>query len=109
MATVWIPSLLRDCTGGAEQVAAAGRTLRQVINSLEAAYPGLRERLVDPGRDAIHPAFAVAIDGSTSHLGLLQPVEEDSEIVFVPAVSGGCDGQGRSAGPGLPPVERSDT
>ena len=93
MALVWIPSLLRDFTGGAEQVTATGRTLRQVINSLEATYPGIRARLVDQARDAIHPAFAVAIDGSTSHLGLLQPVGEDSEIVFVPAVSGGCGGQ----------------
>ena len=92
MALVWIPSLLGDFTGGTEQVTAAGGTFRQVINSLEATYPGIRTTLVDQERDAIHPAFAVAIDGSTSHLGLLQPVGKDSEIVFVPAVSGGCDG-----------------
>jgi sulfur-carrier protein len=90
MAMVCIPSLLRDFTGGAERVAANGRTLRQVIGSLDTAYPGLRERLVDEGRDTIHPAFIVAIDGDTGHLGLLQPVADDSEIVFVPAVSGGC-------------------
>ena len=89
MAAVCIPSLLRDFTGGAERVAATGRTLRQVIGNLEAAYPGLRERLVDEGRDTVHPAFIVVIDGDTGHLGLLQPVGEDSEIVFVPAVSGG--------------------
>lgn len=89
MAVVWIPSLLRDITGGAERVVAPGRTLRGVINSLDAAYPGIRRSLIDDERDAIHPAFAVAIDGDTSHLGLLQPVSEDSEIVFVPAVSGG--------------------
>ena len=89
MAMVCIPSLLREFTGGAERVAATGRTLRQVIGSLDAAYPGLRDRLMDEGRDAVNPAFVVAIDGDTGHLGLLQPVGEDSEIVFVPAVSGG--------------------
>lgn len=89
MAVVCIPSLLRDFTDGAERVVATGRTLRQVISNLNATYPGLRERLLDEERDTVHPAFIVVIDGDTGHLGLLQPVAEESEIVFVPAVSGG--------------------
>ena len=35
MAEVWIPSLLRDLTGGREKVAVAGTTVRQLIDGLE--------------------------------------------------------------------------
>ena len=88
MAVVWVPPLLQHLTGGAERVTAPGATLRQVISSLEAMYPGLRERLLDEaGR--IQPGTAVVIDGESSHLGLLEPVKEESEIHFIPAISGG--------------------
>jgi hypothetical protein len=49
VAVVWIPSLLRHLTAGAEQVAVPGTTLRQVINGLEAAYPGIRGQLLGEG------------------------------------------------------------
>ena len=88
VAVVWIPSLLRGLTDGAEKVTVPGATLRQVINSLEAAYPGMRAHLLDE-RGVLLPAVAVAIDGDTSHLGLLQPVREDAEIHFIPAIRGG--------------------
>ena len=88
MPVVWIPSLLQGLTGGAATVTVAGRTLRQVIENLDARYPGIKERLVDEeGR--LQPEIAAAIDGDTTHLGLIQPLAEDSEIQFIPAVSGG--------------------
>ena len=36
MATVFIPSLLRDLTGGSDRVEVPGATVRQVVNALEA-------------------------------------------------------------------------
>ncbi len=87
MPVVWIPSLMRDLTGGQARVTVPGRTVRQVIESLEAAYPGARARLCEG--DALEPTIAVAVDGEISSLGLLQPVGEQSEVHFVPAVSGG--------------------
>lgn len=88
MAVVWVPPLLQNLTGGAEKVTAPGATLRQVINSLDASYPGFKEGLLDQaGR--IRPGVAVVIDGETGHLGLLEPVKEASEIHFIPAISGG--------------------
>lgn len=87
MAMVQIPSLLRDLTAGRSAVHAAGRTLRQVVDSLDAAYPGIKARLVEDG--AIRPELSFAVDGEITPLGLLQPVEENSEVVIVPAVSGG--------------------
>ena len=36
------------------------------------------------------PAFAVVIDGETGPLGLLERVNEDSEVHFIPAIGGGA-------------------
>ena len=88
MATVFIPSLLEGLTGGARTVAVPGRNLRQVINALEERFPGMKERLLDEDGKLI-PEIMAAIDGETAHLGLLQPVNEATEIQFVPAIGGG--------------------
>jgi molybdopterin synthase sulfur carrier subunit len=90
MAVVWIPSLLRDLTGGRESVTVGGTTVRQVIEALERAYPGVKDRLCDA--QGLRSGIAVAVDTQVARLGLLQPVQENSEVHFLPAISGG---QGR--------------
>ena len=87
MPVVYIPTLMRDLTGGAEKVTVEGATLRQVVNSLEAAHPGARARLCQ--EDRIRPDIAVDVDGEVTRQGMLQAVRPDSEVHFVPAVSGG--------------------
>jgi molybdopterin synthase sulfur carrier subunit len=87
MPVVFIPSLMRHLTGGRERVRVSGSTVRQVINSLEAAHPGVRERIMEDGR--IHPSVTVFVDGEQALLELLEPVGEDSEVHILPAVSGG--------------------
>ena len=89
MAVVWIPSEMRELAGGAKSVRVEGNNLRQVINNLGALYPGVREALLADGEERIQPTIAVAIDGETSHLGLIEPVGEESEIHFIPAIGGG--------------------
>jgi molybdopterin synthase sulfur carrier subunit len=87
MAIVIIPSLMRDLTGGAARVEAPGRTVRQVIDALDARYPGVRARLCEGA--ALAPTLAVAVDGGLSRRGLLQTVDEESEIRFLPVIEGG--------------------
>ncbi len=87
MPVVFIPPLMRDLTGGQARVEVPGRTVRQVIESLEASYPGARGRLCEG--EMLSPTVAVAVDGEVSPLGLLQPVRDASEIHFVAAISGG--------------------
>jgi molybdopterin converting factor small subunit len=84
---VWIPSLLQSLTAGAEKVSASGATVGEIIDSLDARFPGVKERLVQDG--AIRPHIAVAIDGDVSPEGLEQEVRDCSEIHFIPALSGG--------------------
>lgn len=88
MATVWVPALLRDLTGGAERVQAAGATVREVIDSLEAQFPGVRARLCEG--DSLRPGMAVVVDGVISKQGLRRKVKEDSEVHFIPAITGGA-------------------
>ncbi|MBF8266724.1 MAG: hypothetical protein HW388_232 [Dehalococcoidia bacterium] len=87
MAVVWIPPFLESLTGGAHKVTVSGRNLRQVLNSLDTLYPGIKDALLE--EDHIHPSIAVVIDGATGHLELIEPVREESEIHFIPAISGG--------------------
>lgn len=87
MAVVFIPALLRDLTGGAEQVEQQGETLRQVIDGLEARFPGIRERLFEGER--LRPGIAVFVDGELSHRKLRHKLEPGSEVHFLPAISGG--------------------
>lgn len=87
MAVVFVPSLLRDLTGGADRVEVAGATVRQVVQNLEAQFPGMRERLVDG--ETLSPRVAVAVDGHVTRLGLLERVGPSSEVHFLPAISGG--------------------
>jgi hypothetical protein len=39
--------------------------------------------------DVLMPGVSVIIDGETSQLGLLESVQEDSEVHFLPALGGG--------------------
>lgn len=87
LATVYIPTLLQPLTGGRSSVQAAGTTVRQVIENLEQAHPGLRDRLLD--QDRLRPNISVAVDGEVTPLGLLEQVGPSSEVHFVAAIKGG--------------------
>ena len=87
MATVFIPSLMQGLTGGLQTVEIEGSTVRQIVENLEKAHPGMRERLVEAGR--IKPNISVAVDGEITPLGMLEKVGESSEVHFLPAIGGG--------------------
>ena len=87
MPTVWIPSMMRKLTHGQDQVEVEGATLREVINNLEVAFPGIKARLCK--NDRVRREVAVAVDGEISNQGLRRKVGAQSEIYFLPAVSGG--------------------
>jgi molybdopterin synthase sulfur carrier subunit len=87
MATVWIPSLMRDLTAGQAKVVVEGRTLGAVIDALERAYPGVKERLLRGGK--LDPALHALVDGRVALLGLGEPVAQDGEVRIIPAIAGG--------------------
>jgi sulfur-carrier protein len=87
MATVWIPPLMRSLTNGQEQVEVEGENVRQIVEGLDARFPGIAERLLDG--DRLRPGLSVAVDGVIGNKGLREPVKAESEVHFVPAMSGG--------------------
>jgi len=84
---VWIPSLLRDLTGGKSTLSIDGQTVREVIEHLEEKHPGIKARLLD--EDQLRPSISVVVDGHNSLLKLRQRLSESSEVHFVIAISGG--------------------
>ena len=87
MTTVRIPQPMRIYTQDMEVVQAGGKNVRKLINELEKSYPGMKDALVEG--DKLRPGVAIVLDGKISQLGLLQPLSEENEIVFIPAISGG--------------------
>ena len=55
-----------------------------MINNLEREYPGTRDLIMDVDEDDLLPGLAVVVDGETSLLGLLERVQESSEVHFLP-------------------------
>ncbi|MQG73514.1 MAG: MoaD/ThiS family protein [SAR202 cluster bacterium] len=102
MAEVWIPPMMQSLSDGKGRVKVTGSTVRQILNNLESLYPGLKAHLYDEEADRLKPQIAVVVDGDVSQLGLLERVEEGSEIHFLPAIGGGSGSFPRSAEVSLP-------
>jgi sulfur-carrier protein len=90
MADVWIPALLQDLTGGEQRVQVEGETVREVIEALDRRYPGIKARLYEG--DRLRAGIAVVVDGEVSRLRLRHRLNEQSEVHFMPALSGGSLG-----------------
>lgn len=84
---VFFPPPIRDATGGIEQSNAAGRNVRELLRDLEPRFPGLAARLTSG--DKLAPGLMVFVDGVASARGLWTEVGPESEVHFIPALSGG--------------------
>ncbi len=87
--TVRIPTPLRTLTKGQEQVSAEGNTVRAVIDQLESAHPGLRDRLLDD--KGIRRFVNVYLgDEDVRFLdGLETVLKPGDELSIIPAIAGG--------------------
>lgn len=83
---------MRSLTDNKEQLDVSGETLREVIENLEQAHPGIRDRVIED--DRIKPGLAVSVNGEITNDGLRTRIREQDEIHFVAAISGG---RGRTA------------
>lgn len=87
MATVFIPAMLQSLTGGVTHLQVEGNTVRAILNVLEERFPGFKDRLLQDGD--LRPDIAVAVDGEFV-VDLIERVHPDSEVHFVPPISGGA-------------------
>ena len=85
---VRIPTILRSYTGGAKAVESSGTTLDELLNNLDAAHGGLRERLVD-GEKLRRFVNVYLNDEDVRFLGGLEtPVKDGDTVTVIPAVAG---------------------
>lgn len=87
MAIVFVPAILRPLVGAA-RLEVAGATIGEILVRMEALYPGIMDMLVED--EDIKPGIAVTIDDQVGQMGLFDLVAPDSEVHFLPALSGGA-------------------
>lgn len=87
MATVVLPrSLIAILPGAERRVEVDGGTIASVIDELDQAIPGLRNRVLDAG-PTIRQHLNVFVDGQRA--GLATAVPATAVVHIIPAVSGG--------------------
>jgi len=87
--TVRIPTPLRSLTKGEEAVSAEGNTVRAVIDNLEGAHPGLKERLLDEKGIRRFVNLYLGDEDVRFLDGLDTKLESGDEISIIPAIAGG--------------------
>jgi molybdopterin converting factor small subunit len=86
-----IPGPLREFAGGRSELRVEGHaaTVGDALALLWRECPGLRDRVLTE-RSQIRPHVNVFVgDTNARHAGLDAPVRDHSEIIIIPAVSGG--------------------
>lgn len=89
--TVLIPTPLRKLTNEQEAVEADGKNVNDVIDQIQAEYPGLKERLCDDN-GALRRFVNVFLNGEDIRFldGPNTPVKDGDELSIIPAIAGGC-------------------
>ncbi len=90
MVTVRIPTPLRRVVNGQGEIKVEGKTIREVIDNIEAQYQGFKERIVDENGEARRFVNIYLNDEDVRFLkGLDTELKEGDTISIVPAIAGG--------------------
>lgn len=89
MASVRIPPVLRQYTGGARDVSVEGTTVGVVLDRLADQYPSLKSHLFDDG--TLQRYVNVYVNNKdVGYLdGLNTPVADNDSLIILPAMAGG--------------------
>ncbi len=87
--TVRVPTPLRTLTGGEETVAVEGANIAELIENLETAYPGIKERLVDDKGVRRFVNLYLGEEDIRFLDGLDTELKDGDELSVVPAIAGG--------------------
>jgi len=90
MNRVRIPTQLRTLTNDAPEVEAQGGTVSDIVDDLEARYPGLKERLMDDSGKLRRFVNIYVNDEDVRFLdGIGTEVPDGAKLSIIPAVAGG--------------------
>ena len=88
--TVRIPTPLQKLTGDQAEVAASGATVGDLLQDIDRQFPGLKERLCDPGGKLRR---FVNIYVNEEDIRFLKqeatPLKDGDEVSIIPAIAGG--------------------
>ena len=88
--SVRIPTILRTYTGGDSEVSATGATLAEVLDDLDAKFPGVKGRVVDEdGKLRRFVNVYVGNDDVRFLDDLATPTPDGIQVSVIPAVAGG--------------------
>ena len=90
MPSVLIPTPLRKLTNDLEEVSAAGTNVGELLDNLDKAFPGLKDRVCDEA-GAIRRFVNIYVNGEDVRFldEKATVVKETDEISIVPAIAGG--------------------
>ena len=90
MPSVLIPTPLRKLTNDLEEVSAAGANVGELLDNLDKAFPGLKDRVCDEA-GAIRRFVNIYVNGEDVRFldEKATVVNENDEISIVPAIAGG--------------------
>jgi sulfur-carrier protein len=89
MTTVRIPPTLRPDAEGQREVAAEGKTVREVLNEVGDRFPRLRSRIFENGNIAAFVNVYVGGEDIRTQEGLETRVGDDATVILLPAMAGG--------------------
>lgn len=91
MSTVRIPPVLRSAAGGEREVAAAGATVAEVLESLYAQHPDIRAQL-ESSEGQLHRFVNLYLNDEDVRVleWLETPVSEADTLTILPAMAGGA-------------------
>ena len=88
--TIRIPTTMRPLTGGDRQASLEPGALGDVLKALDAAHPGMGDRLLDESGDLRKFVNVFVDDDDVRYLdGLSTDVSDGVTVSIIPAVAGG--------------------
>ncbi len=90
MPSVLIPTPLRKLTNDLAEVSAAGGSVGEIIENLEKAFPGMKERIYDEAGE-VRRFILIHVNGEDIRFldGLKTNVADRDEVSITPALAGG--------------------
>jgi molybdopterin converting factor small subunit len=88
--SVRVPTILRPYTQGVSEVSAEGGTLTEVLDSLDASYPGIKGRVLDDAGE-LRRFVNVYVDDDDVRFaeGLQTSIKDGGQVSIISAVAGG--------------------
>ena len=90
MSSVLIPTPLRKLTDNVDTIFVSGATICELINNLDAGYPGIKERLcLEDG--SIRTFINIFVNGEDIRFlqDINTSIKDSDEISIMPAIAGG--------------------